>query len=461
MRFLIAFLVTLFISIDISLAQGHEIKIQITDNKDSTAIIGYHFGKQKLVYDTLTFDGSNSLLLSGEEVIPPGLYFVYTPGFYFEFIVNEQFFSISTTLNGGYDDLKITDSRENELFKKFQNTMIGFQREQMKLTDSIKNNPTDSISLQQTLANSFNSMKEFRDKLVEENGDTFFARFISMQSGISVPEFNDVEDPKERSKLRYEYYKDHYFDLIEDPASLLRTPVFNDYVIKYFDDLVLPVPDSIIVEIDRFLERTEYDKSTFRYWLVTFFKKYQESKIMGQDAIWIHLSEKYYLSGVADWISDESVKQIAEEVRFVKPNLIGNPAPFLNAVDTALKPFDLGQLESRYLVLFFYDPDCGHCKKKTPVLKDNYPLIKENGGEVIAVCTISDVDKWKKYVRENELNWINLGDPFGRSNFRVDYNVRSTPQVYVLDSERKIVGKKLDVGDQLLDFLKNHQQFNP
>ena len=182
---------------------------------------------------------------------------------------------------------------------------------------------------------------------------------------------------------------------------------------------------------------------------------------MGMDAVWIHLSEKYYLSGKADWVTDESIEQIKDEVRYIKPNLIGSYAPALNSVDTTLSPFVLPQLDKDYLVLFFYDPDCGHCKKKTPVLKEIYPTIQDLGGEVVAICTTTDIDKWKKYVRDNQMEWVNLGDPFGRSKFRVEYNVRSTPQVYVLDREKTIVGKKLDVGDQLIDFMENHQRLNP
>jgi hypothetical protein len=78
---------------------------------------------------------------------------------------------------------------------------------------------------------------------------------------------------------------------------------------------------------------------------------------------------------------------------------------------------------------------------------------------VVAVSTSTDVDKWKEFIKEKEFDVIiNAADTDYRSNFRADYNVRTTPQVYVLDKERKVIAKKLDV-EQLVGFLRNYQKF--
>jgi cellobiose-specific phosphotransferase system component IIB len=79
--------------------------------------------------------------------------------------------------------------------------------------------------------------------------------------------------------------------------------------------------------------------------------------------------------------------------------------------------------------------------------------------QVVAVSTSTDVDKWKEFIKEKEFDVIiNAADTDYRSNFRADYNVRTTPQVYVLDKERKVIAKKLDV-EQLVGFLRNYQKF--
>jgi peroxiredoxin len=161
------------------------------------------------------------------------------------------------------------------------------------------------------------------------------------------------------------------------------------------------------------------------------------------------------LSDRVNWMEEKAKNDLKDEIKFIKPNIIGKDAPMLYLVDTLMKPTVVQTLPADYLVLFFYDPDCGVCKKKTPVLKENYAAIKKLKGEVVAICTITETDKWKKYVKTNELNWVNLADPQYRSNFRMDYNVRSTPQVYIIDKDRKIVAKKLDV-EQVVNFLEEH-----
>jgi peroxiredoxin len=89
-------------------------------------------------------------------------------------------------------------------------------------------------------------------------------------------------------------------------------------------------------------------------------------------------------------------------------------------------------------------------------LKEAYPDLKKAGAEVIAICTITDTDKWKNFIKEQKLDWLNLGDPLYQNNFRMEYNVRTTPQLYVLNQERRIIAKKIDV-EQVLDFIQNYE----
>ena len=66
----------------------------------------------------------------------------------------------------------------------------------------------------------------------------------------------------------------------------------------------------------------------------------------------------------------------------------------------------------------------------------------------------TDIPKWKGFIKEFELDWLNYADPHLRSNFRVQYNVRTTPVIYILDKDKKIIAKKLDV-EQLEGFIND------
>jgi hypothetical protein len=94
----------------------------------------------------------------------------------------------------------------------------------------------------------------------------------------------------------------------------------------------------------------------------------------------------------------------------------------------------------------------------TPKLYQLYKQIKVKDVEVLAACTVTDVDKWKKYIRSNDLGWVNGIDPYYRSNFRADYDIKTTPMIYILNKDKEIIGKKLGV-DQIKDFIDNMIKF--
>jgi peroxiredoxin len=437
--------------------QGHEISITMKGSQEESIIVGYHFGKQRLVLDTIAVV-DESILIQGENSLTTGVYFIYSPKVYFEFLVEEQNFSMSFDVSDPYQTLSIIGSRENELFRAFQSQMGLYQRQQRAFSDSLTRiSGEDSIAVRDQLLTIGSDMSAFRKSMVETNKGTFFSEFISLMIGIEVPTFDSISDQGERRLAQYDYYRSNYMQLVSKPGRLMRTPVIHEYVMKYFNEMVVPQADSTILAIDTFMESTLSDPSAFRYWLVTLFDTYQSSKIMGMDAVTVHMADKYYLSGMADWITEETKSDISKELRFIRPNLIGKPAPELVLTDTADRPITLAQIDNPFIILYFYDPDCGVCRKKTPLLLADYTELQNEGAEVLAVCTTTDLQKWKEYVTKNELIWWNGSDPKARSNFRVDYNVRSTPKVYVLDKQRNIIAKNLDV-TQLLGFIQDHKR---
>ena len=147
------------------------------------------------------------------------------------------------------------------------------------------------------------------------------------------------------------------------------------------------------------------------------------------------------------------IKDRAQRLSFT---LIGEPAPQIYLPDTTGKKWhSLLDLESPYTILYLWDADCGHCKKATPKLKKFYDENKDLGIEVFAVNTEVEEEKWKKYVKENELTWINVADIKVQYNFRYWYDIQSTPKVYILDHKKEIIAKGIGV-EQVEDFLTKY-----
>jgi thiol-disulfide isomerase/thioredoxin len=111
--------------------------------------------------------------------------------------------------------------------------------------------------------------------------------------------------------------------------------------------------------------------------------------------------------------------------------------------------FRLHELTSPVTLLVFWETDCGHCKKVIPRLNELYQEeLIDKGVEVFAVYTQGDQPEWTKFIEEHGLyDFINVWDPYRHTGFREHYDIKSTPTIYVLGKDKKIIGKRIAVED--------------
>jgi peroxiredoxin len=439
--------------------QGFDITVEIDHFPDTVAYLGYHFGDQKFVKDTSRVSKNSVLHFKGSEDLKPGIYFVYSPSVYFEIIINEQKFSIKTDTADLMKHMEINGSRENELFNKFQQFMAEKQQLSKEISDNINgldpNQHADQITkLKGQLADIGKEIEDFQKNIIDNNPGTFVAKLVLAMKKPQVPDppRNEQSEVSDKS-FQFYYYKNHFFDHFDlsDP-SLLRTPLYQPKVDEYTEKLTYQHPDSINKGVDYLLKAAGNNEETFRYMLVKLTNKYETSNIMGMERVFVYLAENYYLKGKAYWADSSLVAKFEKRVKELKPNLVGNIAPEMVLRDTLMRPIRLSSINSRFIVLYFYDPDCGHCKKATPKLRNSYERLKQKNVEVIAACTMTDIEKWKSYIRDNHLSCINAADPYLQSNFRTEYDIKSTPTIYVLNKDKEIIAKRIGV-EQIEDFI--------
>ena len=172
---------------------------------------------------------------------------------------------------------------------------------------------------------------------------------------------------------------------------------------------------------------------------------------MGYDKIFVHLAEKYYLSGKAPWSEEENLKKIKSYVEDIKPTILGSPAPNFTFKDSNLVDLNFHTLldKNRYTVLVFWNSDCGHCQKEIPLLKGIYDTLKNLDVQIVSISTEQTDSTFKKFVRENcDKDWVTGWDPNGTSAFRREYNIVATPRVFIIDrKEKKLRAKNLPTND--------------
>lgn len=452
-------------------AEGYELKVRIKNLANKEIILGHHFADKLYPDDTLKLDNSGQGILKGGTKFPEGIYFFLTPSrSMFDFFMTEnQSFSIETDTLNLFENLKFRNSPENSEAIVYLLFMIERQKEIVELQEK-KKNLTDTKEIQKIDTNIVQITRELKakaDKLIADQSNNFVGKFIKATLEINIP-----DPPKDNngqiidSSFQYRYYRRHYFDHMDlTDARFLRTPLYDEKIKKYIEKVIPQIPDTINSECDQLLGRTEKDKDIFRYMLVTLFNYYATSPIMGFDAVYVHLAENWYIPK-ATFSDSTFIRKTQENVSKLKPLLLGKAAPNLRMVWVPTEHFiqskadslakenpyagsfvDLYNIQAKYTILVFWESDCSHCKKTIPELYGIYQKLKPKGVEVFAVHMLGGAEgkkKWVDFVNEHEMyDWMNVWNPYDFSYKKI-YDIISTPVIFILDKDKKIIGKKLD-----------------
>ena len=447
---------------------NYELSVSISGLRDSTIYLAYHFGDKQYVMDTVRLDSRGNGIFTGREILPQGIYMIVLPGRkYFEILMTEnQNFSISCSYNDYFNTLRFTGSEINTAFNDYQKKWVSLQQKAGAVAKRIQNNKGNSDSLKVLAAKQKEHesiMKSYLRSVIERNGTNLLSVLVKSMLPLEVPEFNvpaGTHNPDSvKWLLKYNYNKDHFFDNIDlTDERLLRTPILQARLDAFFRNVVIQAPDSINREIDKLIRKCQGNPRIFQVVSIYLFNHFRESEIMGHDAVMLKIADDIYLSGKADWVTKEFRDDLRKQVELLRHNLIGMKAENL-IMDSYKGIFvALHDIEKEFIILYFWEPDCGHCKEATPKLKAYYDKAKNEGIEVFAVCTTKDKPAWTKYIEENGLTWINGWDPERTSHFDFYYNVQSTPMIYILDRNKKIIAKKLSIED-VPSFIENYRKY--
>ncbi len=434
---------------------GYSINVRIGGLEDTTLLLAYHYGNRKYIKDTIRVDAQGQGVFTGEEPLPGGIYLVVMPDMdYFELLVDrEQEFSIETSAYNPVNDMTVAGSAENEKFFEYHRFMNQRQASSSALQGRLeenRNNPDSMAILREKGRELDMQVQEYWNSIINDQPGTLLANLIRAMQNPQIPEFEIPPDARNPDSLRwrmgYEYNKKHYFDNIDfSDERLLRTPVLHNRLEHFFTRTIMQVPDAIIPEAIRVVELSRANDQVFQYVLVYLLNHYERSNIMGMDEVFVELAERYYLSGEAHWVNEETLGRLRDRVERIKPNLIGRTAPEMSMRNPEGDMVSLHETEAEYTIIYFYEPACGHCKVVTPRLNELYREYRDRGLEVFGVYIYGDVEEWKEYIGSNDLDWINVFDPQNQSNFRFNYDIYSTPTLYILDADKTIVAKRIGI----------------
>lgn len=450
-------------------AQGYKVSLKTPDYKEGIAYLTYYYGKSMNVEDSAAINNKGIAIFQKSDSLRPGVYSIVFPGKnkLVDFLVGkEQSITIDADTSDLINKTFVNGSSENNLFQQYQKFVAIKGSDMQHEIEAYKTATTKADSAaHEAKYNELNKeLVDYRENIAKQNPESMLAALLKSMKEPQPPVSKPVT--REDSLNNYQYYKKHYWDGIDfTDARIIRTPFFLPKLERYFREVVSPVPDSIIKESDYLLLRARVEPEMYKFLLNWLTDEYINPKYMGQDAVFVHLFEKYHSKGVSSWLNEKQMTTISNRAYMLMSNLIGEQASNLAMVDTAGRAKALYDLQSPFTIVVFWDPTCSHCQHEVPRLDSFYRAKwKAEGVKIYAVLSeTKELEKWKDFINKNNLqSWVNVyqteeqrkaNEDAKKPSYKQLYDVTQTPTIYLLDKEKRIIAKKLTI-EQIDDVLQ-------
>ena len=443
-------------------AQGYQLSLKAPGYKSGITYLTYYMGTNFNIVDSAAIGNNGTAVFKGAENLPPGIYAIFFPGKQLrtEFLIGrEQIISVTADTTDLVNKTVITGSKENILYDQYQKFAASkgrvIQQELKAYRNSV--NREDSLLHEKKYTAYNKELNEYREGIIKNQPNSMMAALLNAMKEPSYPA--TVPVTKQDSINNYNEYKKHYWDGISFMDDrIIRTPFFLKKLERYYRDVISPDPDTIIKDVDYKLLLARSAPEMYKFLLNWVTDEFINPKYMGQDAVFVHLFEKYHSKGASFWLNEKQMEAISRRAYMLMANLIGEKAAELEMLNTENKPTSLYSLDAEYTIISFWDPNCGHCKEEVPRLDSIYKASwKKHNVKIFAVLTPDgkqDVKpEWLKFIKDKNLGeWTHVykskeseDADFAaqKPSFRQLYDITLTPTIYLLDKDKRIIGKKL------------------
>ena len=465
---------------------GYEITINLKNSNDTLAYLTFYQFDKTLIKDTCTSIKNGKIVFKGKEKLDKGIYSLVSQGkaIYFDFFIDDNTQKLQLDTEASANIGKALKAENSPLENEFFN-YVQFINQQNKDFQKFKQDlklltKKDTLALENKQKEVEKAIQAFEEKFISDHKGTYIGDVMNLKTEKLLKDIPKASNGRPDSIKVYNYYKKHYWDNVNfKDDGTMRNPFFNTKLKRYFETVVVTHPDSVRVEIDRMINKTNPKSLMYKLLLAHFTYTYETSKLMGFDKVFVHMSDNYFKTGKADGIYDDNevVQKIIKRADKLKPLLVGATAQDLfmikaedfnkmktmgfenaknseemtnvyykNINEVAKMYVKLSDVKADYTILVFWDVDCGHCQKEIPKLDDAYnELLKEKKNvKVYSVYMQHEGEKYLKYLADNKLPFINVYDGAHYNNAVEKYDVYSTPVIYILDKNKIIKAKRID-----------------
>ena len=453
-------------------AQGYQVTLKAPGYKSGITYLTYYMGNNFNIADSAAIGNNGTAVFKGTGNLPAGIYAIFFPGKQLrtEFLIgSEQVISVTADTSDLLNKTVVSGSKENILYDQYQKVAatkgrLIYQERNAFMASTTK---ADSILHEKNYTAYTKELNEYREGIIKNQPNSMMAALLNAMKEPVYPA--KVPVTKQDSINNYNEYKKHYWDGISFMDDrIIRTPFFLKKLERYYREVISPDPDTIIKDVDYKLLLARSAPEMYKFLLNWVTDEFINPKYMGQDAVLVHLFEKYHSKGLSGWLNEKQMESISRRAYMLMANLIGEKGANLEMLNTEGKPVNLYSLNADYTIICFWDPKCGHCKEEVPRLDSIYRASwKNHNVKIFAVLTPENKQdvkpEWLTFIKDHNLGeWTHaymtkeMEDAdyaAQRPGFRQLYDITLTPTIYLLDKDKRIIGKKLTLL-QLNDLLE-------
>jgi len=454
----------------------HKLVFNVKDCIDDKMLLVIHYKDKLFLKDSTESKGKGVYIFEGDGKYDEGIYSLVTGSkkSILDFIISEnQHFTYNLDTSGIFNNFSVTGSPENAEMLRFQQTISEAKRKMFEIGEKRKafdgKEMKDSVDFYVEKMRGLDAdMEQFIMNLIEANPTFLFSKLQKSYREIAVPDPPVFADGSIDSTFQVVYYRTHYWDNFDlTDRRFLFLPSYEPKLNNYFKKVLwYQEVDTIIKYMDLMLEKTFPDSLMYRYLTGYLSNEFENSKMIGHDAIFVHLAKNNQLAGKCTWMDEDLIKKYQMRIEDLEPMMIGKKTvemilPDTNQINDYFQWISSYEMPKKYRILWFYDHTCSICSKEAKELKavhDSLAAIGKLNFDVYAVNYTNDIEGWKKYIQKNGYTWINVGGTKGNVDWKKEYHISSNPQLYIINQDKIIILNKNISKDMIPVFLEEYEK---
>jgi len=422
-------------------SQGYDIKFQVKGLADTIVQLGYYFSDKQFIAQEAQVDSKGKFEFKGDESLPGGLYMVILPGNQaFDLLIgDDQQFSIESDATDFISKVKVKGDLENQLFYEYQQFMVPRMK---RLTDlrkrtEAKQIPADSTEkAEKEIEKIIDDADKHWKMKVDAHKETFFASLLTAMNSDPSQGWDYINFSDER---------------------LLRTPILYKAMQRILARNVndIKAPSVIMEDLNGFIRKSSANQEIYRYVLSYFLNFFATYTKTGLNEVFYQLANTYFLPDTAAWVPADEKKMIRDRAETWVSASVGKIAPDFTMQTIQGDSLTLSKVKAAYTLLFFWSPGCGHCAKAADHMQKFFDTTDDYDIAVVSLFTKESKADWETFLNEHGIKNLSyhVWDPKNESDYRNKYYMVSTPVMYLLDAQKKILTVRY--GDEPIAELLN------